>query len=428
MKVVLPKNNGFTKKKHCEEPVLPLEESEATETDKTKLVRFKLRTELGNAAGPTYDFHMAKINGSESVRKAIRFLSDCQKVFIGLDVTNVDTAARIYRELLEGEALNRFNGAVDTELERLTVAARQQAAQRVRAAGGTDDEIQAAYDGVAVLPATMDILKDGIRAVITYMAPSKALTRQKRWMRRFCRKPAGMSIRTFANHITRINNEELPMLPPFGPRRDQTLSQDELIDVVLNGIPRSWMKEMDKQGFDPVEKDLQEVIDFCERMENAEDFEPARDGNKTNSDNKVPRKDSSSKKSKSDGGKYCLLHGNNGSHNTDDCMVLKNQAKALRNNDGDRKPAYKNKTWKRDADKSTNSSKKELAAFVRKQTSKELYAFAKKRKASDDDDNKSLNAMEDGEVSDGSLDLSRFNYAKMSDLKIDSDDDDSISV
>jgi hypothetical protein len=289
MKVVLPKNNGFSKKKHYEEPVLPLEESEATETDQTKLARFKLRTELGNPDGPTYDFHMAKINGSESVRKAIRFLSDCQKVFIGLDVTNVDTAARIYRELLEGEALNRFNGAVATELERLTATARQQAAQRVRTAGGTDIEIQDAHDAVAMLPATMDILKDGIRAVITHMAPSKALTRQKRWMRRFCRKPAGMSIRTFANHITRINNDELPMLPPFGPRRDQVLSQDELIDVVLNGIPRSWMKEMDKQGFDPVEKDLQEVIDFCERMENAEDFEPAREGNKTNSDNKVPR-------------------------------------------------------------------------------------------------------------------------------------------
>jgi len=207
------------------------------------------------------------------------------------------------------------------------------------------------------------------------------------------------------------------------------LSQDEIIDVIQNGIPRSWMREMDKQGFDPIEKTLAEVVDFCERMENAEgDFEPARNGGKTNKskDNKSKSKDKSN-----GGGKYCLLHGDNHTHNTDDCLVLKKQAKALKTNDGDRKPAFKNKTWKRDADKSTNSSKKELAAFVRKQARKELYAFAKKRKVSeDDDDEKSLNNIEEGEI-----DLSKFNFADMDNLKIDSDDDgdhkndsDSVSV
>jgi hypothetical protein len=205
------------------------------------------------------------------------------------------------------------------------------------------------------------------------------------------------------------------------------LSQDEIIDVIQNGIPRSWMREMDKQGFDPIDKTLAEVVDFCERMENAEDFEPARDGSKTNNkSNKSKSKDNGKGKS-SGGGKYCLLHGDNPTHNTDDCLVLKKQAKQLRSgNDGDRKPAFKNKTWKRDADKSTNSSKKELAAFVRKQTRKELYAFAKKRKASDDDDEESLNNIEEGEI-----DLARFNFADMDNLKIDSDDEkdnDEVSV
>ena len=428
MKVVLPKNDGSSNKKRYEEAVLPLVDEDTYEEDKTKLAKFKLRTNPARADSSTYDFFMLKIDGSESVRKAIRFLADTEKVFTGLNITNVDIAMRMYRELLNGEAKSQFNGAVDSEVERLTLFARQQAYDRIITAGGTEVDAQAAYDAVAVLPPTMDILKEGIRGVIAYMAPTKALTRQKRWMRRFCRKPAGMSVRSFCNHLNRINNEELPMLPPFGNRRDQMLSPDEIVDILLNGIPRSWMKEMDKQGFDPVEKTLAQVIDFCERVENAEDFEPARKGGETKSkDGKKSSSSSAKKTSGGNGSKYCLLHGNNNSHATDECMVLKKQAKALRSNNesGDRKPPHKNKTWKRDADKSTNSSKKELAAFVRKQSRKELCAFAKKRKASDDsDDDESVSHMEEGEVND----LSKLNFGNMDNLKISSDDEDDASV
>lgn len=94
--------------------------------------------------------------------------------------------------------------------------------------------------------------------------------------------------------------------------------------------------------------------------------------------------------------------------------MLKKQAEAMKQSRSNTKPAYKNKTWKRDADKSTSTSKKELAAFVRKQTRKKLYAFNKKRKVieeDDDDDEKShasLNNIETEE--EGEIDLSSFNY------------------
>lgn len=267
-------------------------------------------------------------------------------------------------------------------------------------------------------------LVSGLTDMITYMAPHKALAKQKRWMRRFCRKPADMTIRVFTNHVTRINDDEIPILPPFNGD-SQKLSEDEIIDIILNGIPRSWMREMDKQGFDPVEKSLSDVIHFCERMEATEDFEPVRKDGKTKSDNKS--KSHKDKGNSSGGGKYCLLHGKD-SHNTDDCLVLQKKAKALRDNNGERKPAFKNKTWKRDADKSTSSSKKELAAFVKKTARKELHAFAKKRKADSDDDEESLNAIEEGEVN-----FSDLNFKDMDNLKIDSSDeedkdDDEVSV
>lgn len=427
MKVALSKNDGASFKKKREEPPLPLVQDEIKEVDKTKLARFKLRTDPAVDTSPTYDFYIIKINGSETLRHAIRFMTDILKIFTGLNITDAAKAILLYKELLESEALNQFNAAVAKALARMHEGAKKVVYNNRIAAGDSAADAQLRADAVAALPATLDTLREGIRAVVAYMAPTKALSRQKRWMRRFCRKPADMSIRSFANHVTRINTEELPLLPPFGAQRDQMLSDDEVIDVILNGIPRSWMKEMDKQGFDPVEKELQEVIDFCERMENAEDFEPAREGGKTKSHDSKPKSKDSHKGKSSGGGKYCLLHGNNGTHNTDDCLVLKKQAKSLKANDGDRKPAFKNKTWKRDADKSTNSSKKELAAFVRKQARKELYAFANKRKASDDDDEKSLNNVEEGEV-----DFSMFNFKDMDDLKIDSDDEakdsDSVSV
>jgi hypothetical protein len=206
------------------------------------------------------------------------------------------------------------------------------------------------------------------------------------------------------------------------------LSADKIIDIVLNGVPRGWIRDMDKQDFDPIVKTLAEVVDFCERMEAAEDFEPARDGQKTSHKSKSDKKKDYSKQGKSDSkssDKYCLLHGNNTSHTTDECHVLKKQAQSLRKTterDGDQKPAFNNKTWKRDASKSATTSKKELATFVRKQARKELYAFTK---MSDDDDDKkstaSLNNIESKE--DGEINLLAFNFQDMDDLKVDSEDD-----
>jgi hypothetical protein len=61
------------------------------------------------------------------------------------------------------------------------------------------------------------------------------------------------------NHICRINDNELPNLEPFRGNA-QKLSIDNVIDIVLNGVPRNWICEMDKQDFDPLTKTLAEVV------------------------------------------------------------------------------------------------------------------------------------------------------------------------
>jgi hypothetical protein len=37
---------------------------------------------------------------------------------------------------------------------------------------------------------------------------------------------------------------------------------DEIINIVLNGVPRGWICEMDKLDFDPITKTLAKVVDF----------------------------------------------------------------------------------------------------------------------------------------------------------------------
>jgi hypothetical protein len=105
-----------------------------------------------------------------------------------------------------------------------------------------------------------DIVTAGLYAILTYIAPYKALAKQKRWMRRNCRKPTNMFVREYTNNLHQINKQELCKLPPFGAH--QILTGDKLTNIVLHGVPRSWPREMEKQDFDPDTKTLVKIIQF----------------------------------------------------------------------------------------------------------------------------------------------------------------------
>ena len=98
---------------------------------------------------------------------------------------------------------------------------------------------------------------------------------------------------------------------------------------------------------------------------------------------------------------------------------MKEHANSIKNGDKKPKEKFGNNSWNRKASEVTQSSKKDLAAFIQKEIAKgvqkELNLTEKKRKASFD-----LKAFDE--------ELNDFKYEDMEELNIDLDDDGSISV
>jgi len=235
------------------------------------------------------------------------------------------------------------------------------------------------------------IVTKAFNALLTTLMPNKILQSLKRYLRRKARKPLDMKVKTYLLHINRINHEEIPELPPNYDTA-QSLGSDEISDILLYGTPKSWQREMDCQGFDPMAKTTQEIVQFMENIDMSEDF----DGDvkkKIGEAKKGNSKKAMKKNNNTSGQKFCLLHGNNNTHTTDECNMLKAQAKKLKGdtgrNVGKVKGKGKNKTWTNKSKDKTDKSKGKLTAFVKKAVKdglkQELKSIDKKHKSNSDD-------------------------------------------
>ena len=186
-----------------------------------------------------------------------------------------------------------------------------------------------------------------ISNAISGAIPPKALKIIKRYLRRECRKPVGMSARECFDKLMCINQSEIPRLPTnrAGPTVNM-FTGDELTDILLYATPKSWEKEMDRQGFEPLENSLASALTMMERIEAAE--APSAKISKADKPKKAKKAPSHSKPK---GGKYCALHGK-GSHSTDECKALK--------------PKIQEGNWNGKAKVSKFKANKELPAFIKK--------------------------------------------------------------
>ncbi len=410
MKVSLPAKNEGSKSA----PLLPLLPSEEDKLDASNSKIFTLLTDPANNDSAKYKTSCRVLEGTESVRAVIQWRKAVSEVVIGLNATTAATQFRICSAVLKGMALTNFQHAMT---DRATGAYNTAHAAAVQSDANRDDGLHTDRDAVVAHGTnhyrTVDMIKESLQYVVQQAMPSKTLQRVKRYLRRSCRKPADMKVRVYFQRLLTIANDEITYVPPFDP--EQILSEDELIDILLFGTPKSWQNEMDRQGFDPIANCAADVVAFMEQIETAEEFngnaEPVK-GNKH-----AAKKKKSSGTATDKGDKNCLLHGNAG-HTTDECKVLKAEADKLKKTNTNKTGG--NKTWSRKAEEAKVGSKKELAAFINKSikqgVQKELASVEKKRKATAE-----MNAFD---LDDDAL--KDFNYADLDDLRIDSSDEVSI--
>ena len=396
--------------------------------DKEETCTFKLLSVPTVDTSAKYSFTMSILDGTGDVRAAIQYYRDIMKVFAGLNMAatagNASNArSELAERMLRGTALSAYQKGMRDSMAANLVATRLAHIQGMVQCNTEADDAFAARqvtEGNAVVYHihNEDVIA-GIRAVITALTPNKALQRQKRWMRRNLRKTRDMTVRQFAAHLTRINDEELPFLPP-NFANNQKLAEDEMIDILVTACPKKWSADGDRQNFDPLASGWNATVEFLTRQETAAEddgYEQVKPAAVSKSSKKARSDSKSSSNYKSSGGsKYCAYHGNNPTHDSNNCRTLKKLADSAKKSSGGGGDS-KNKTWSRKAQDGKDRAKKDLASFVRKTIRSELNAFSEKKRKSSD--------VEEGEIDN--FDLAGFNYKEMDNLKIDSDDD-SVSV
>ena len=449
--------------------ILPLvPDPEVDPLDKKNSVVYELRTVPGDANSAKYKKTARIINGTESVRTLIEWYKDISSILTGLNVTTFNSQIAIIRTMTVGTVCSSFDSIVS---EKRREDRQEQADAALLNAQVTYDRAKELYDrqqeqiqaGVMLVQADGTLrwanngnanpapillaepdanapraasnailaqptanfgqlpqVKRSVQHLLTEIMPRKVLPRIKRYLRRECRKPVGMKVKDYSQYLFNINSEELKCLPP-NFAANEILTMDELVDIILYGTPKSWQKEMDRQGFDPIEKTYKEVIDFMENIEEAEGFDGTTVSNSKNNNGKKPAatKKNTSSNSPSATNQYCMLHGQ-GNHSTEECNALKAEAKKLKGkkNSGSNNKSKSSgkKDWTKKADDSKKKATKELNVLIKEAVAAGLEASSNKRKSdtedammmecdkADDWKEFSYSDNEDGEIAAGSVD------------------------
>jgi len=434
MKVSVPKDFGNTSKK----PVLPLVPEPIKSIKKQDLTTVNIYHDPGSTQ---VKFSLKGLDGDhETPREILEWRCNVDRALTGLDLNaNGLSSYNMCKQFMQGSTLSSFIAKAGTILV-------DKKAEAIVAAELARDNYPAATDAghviadfnalrAAVVTATTrdpldhlneaygpDVVKDSLNEVLKNLLPNKTLQHVKRYLRREARKPIDMGVKQCIMHIYRINTKEIARCPPTFDHT-QCWTPDEIIDILLFGTPKSWQREMDRQGFDPLAKTVTEVVEFMERIEMSEDFDGDRKvaavmkkgNNKTKSHNKGNLG--------ADGSKYCMLHGNNNTHDTSECKTLMAQAKKLKGPNGaNHKSKGGNKSWKNKAKDKTNDLKKELAALIKKATEVikkgELNAIepVKKRKVKWPSEEEELCALD--------VELKDFNYEDLDKMDLNGEADE----
>jgi hypothetical protein len=167
-----------------------------------------------------------------------------------------------------------------------------------------------------------------------------------------------MRTREWLARLIEINEMLVEFPPNFN--NEQKIPEDELKDIVEFGVPNAWRTIWVQHDFQPMQKNMAEIVDFCERIEYAEQIEDAVKGSKNQKgpsaeadrnggdskkgalaqasksssqgrgNNNKKRKAKHTSYADSDGRDGCALHAYATDHTTTECRVIMSQIGKMR--------------------------------------------------------------------------------------------------
>ena len=219
-------------------PPIPLERPVTKELEKDDYVSLKLKTVPRSSTSAEYSLNVPYFR-SGTPEEWLKFLTNMERVFIGQNLSTGPHKFSMARRLLIGESLSHFEKKAESFVEVV-------------------EQVENCHKSI-------ENFEKCLQAVTMTVFPQKALMTQKRYMRRIMRKPRAMKTRDYCARYAEIN-KYLEEFPPFKGKQ-QAIPQDEILEHLEFAIPSSWQKQMVLQGFNTLERSVEDFIEFCERLE-----------------------------------------------------------------------------------------------------------------------------------------------------------------
>ena len=367
-----------------------------------------------------YDFLINNIRGDEPLRKGLNFKANIIKLCVGLDLVSNDKMEIFLPMvlcLMYGSSLDALNQGFKPTYTALWVTDQQTVYRRhivsnasnVKNPTNINNAAELTAGGAVPKPApTQECVDQGLNNVISSMAPFRVLARVKRYLRRNCRKPDDTKICQYISNFVRINTDELKELPPF--QANQELLTSEVIEIFQFAIPNSWSRKMQEQGFDHVLHIITEFVEKAEQLEESEANEELHRKNTPVHNKDTPSGQKSARFNNNVKDKYCIHHGKNSTHTTEQYKVLMNQ-----------RNSRNNKLLTNKSSDNTNKLKQDLDDFISKTIRKEMNAFnGKKRKKRKSEANRAEIKNDDYQVNKGNDDdIKDFDYNCLNNLSLE---------
>ena len=304
---------------------------------------YKLRTNPSKKDSPTFELQVPYFDHG-SPEQWLKCRENILQVICGQDVTTYDNMLQVTRRILKGQALAAFNESTSAQQDKL-----DESCVEISKVEAANDALGRGQARAPVPSEYMPTVEIDLRAVTSHVFPDRAYQTQKRWMRRFMRKPRETATADFVARVKEINEYFLhyPMLRD-GTLLPTKLEDDELLDILEFGSPPSWQAEFLLQGYDPTEGTISDFVKFCRTLETVEEHNKSSTEVRSTSKRGKKRGHSSNDDTgndKASGTKHnklkeCMLHGT-GNHDTNNCRTIRAQAERMKKTYAAQHPAKK---------------------------------------------------------------------------------------